>query len=379
MTFIRLLIHKGGMMAPKTIFMTGFPGFIGRALLETLLTKGRIKTAYLLVQEKFKEQAVSQADSLIAVHPGADLRIVTGDITVPGLGLSDEIAKTAKAEVETVYHLAALYDLAAPYDICHKINVQGTRNVLDFCHSLSSLDRLVYFSTFYVAGKRIGRIYEDDLIDKGFKNHYEATKFEAEGEVRKAMKTMPVVIIRPAIVVGDSRTGLTEKFDGPYFLLRFLLWMSSDDFPLKGMRMPSPYSGRGELNLVPIDYVAEATVELAEIQESLGTTFQLCDPNPWTAREILEEACRVYGLRPPLGYIPTPVTRTLFYSRKVREYFKIPQELIDYTSWRATCDDTNSRRILGKRGIIAPPIKTFFPAMLAFVRANPDTPSSAKF
>ena len=366
-------------MAVKAILLTGFPGFIGHALLGTLLRQGRAGTVYLLVQQKFLDLARAQAGALAAENPGADLRIVVGDVTKPGLGLAPDALRAVREETGTVFHLAAIYDLAVGRDLAYAINVVGTRNVLNLCREIKHLDRLVYFSSYTVAGRRRGRLYEDELIDGGFKNHYEETKYEAEAEVRKAMDAIPTVIVRPAIVVGDSRTGATDKFDGPYFLIRFIWRMAQSGLPFDRIPLPSPYAGRAGLNLVPVDYVARAASELAVLPEAIGKTFHLCDPNPWTAREILAEACRKYGLRRPVGHVPTPLTRALFRSRRVRRFFQIPRELIDYTSWRATLDDTNSRTILGTRGIVPPPITRVLPAMLAYVRANPATPSDAKF
>ena len=92
-----------------------------------------------------------------------------------------------------------------------------------FCRDAERLDRLNYVSTAYVAGDRTGVVYEHELdLGQGFKNHYESTKFQAEVWVRSLIDRIPTTIFRPAIVVGDSRTGETQKFDGPYYVLRFI-------------------------------------------------------------------------------------------------------------------------------------------------------------
>ena len=101
------------------------------------------------------------------------------------------------------------------------MNVEGTGNVLELCEGCSELERLNYVSTAYVAGERTGVVYEHELaLGQGFKNHYESTKFQAEVWVREALDRVPTTIYRPAIVVGDSKTGETQKFDGPYYMLR---------------------------------------------------------------------------------------------------------------------------------------------------------------
>ena len=95
--------------------------------------------------------------------------------------------------------------------------------MLELCAACERLERLNYVSTAYVAGVRKGVVYEHELaLGQAFKNHYESTKFQAEVWVRDAMDDVPTTIYRPAIVVGDSRTGETQKFDGPYYMLRVI-------------------------------------------------------------------------------------------------------------------------------------------------------------
>ena len=127
-------------------------------------------------------------------------------------------------DVTEVWHLAAVYDLAVGEEIARRVNVVGTDRVLELCRGLPDLERLHHVSTCYVSGRHDGVFREDDL-DSGqaFRNHYESTKHEAELLVRRAMAAgLPATIYRPGIVVGDSRTGETQKYDGPYFLATFL-------------------------------------------------------------------------------------------------------------------------------------------------------------
>ena len=137
-----------------------------------------------------------------------------------------------------MWHLAAVYDLAVPPEIARRVNVDGTANVVDLCHSLPRLRRLQYVSTCYVSGRYAGEFGEDVLAEgQPFRNHYESTKYDAEQLVRDAMAGgLPATIYRPGIVVGDSTTGETLKYDGPYFIAGFLRrqpgpWWSSRRSP----------------------------------------------------------------------------------------------------------------------------------------------------
>ncbi len=201
----------------RLIFITGFPGFIARRLVRALLDADEQATLVVLVEEKQLERARECAEAI-----GPDrIEILTGDISRQGLGLDDAQLDRLRSETKQVFHLAAIYNLAVPLEIAQRVNVDGTGNVLDLCASCEQLERLNYISTAYVAGDRKGVVYEHELaLGQGFKNHYESTKFQAELWVQNRVREIPTTVYRPAIVVGDSRTGETEKFDGPYYILR---------------------------------------------------------------------------------------------------------------------------------------------------------------
>jgi thioester reductase-like protein len=205
------------------ILFTGFPGFIGMRLLPRILELQPGWRVQCLVQEKFLEAARTAVATLEAGHPQARGRVglVTGDITVQGLGIEAKRAKELRQSLVQAWHLAAVYDLAVARDVGRRVNVEGTKNVLEFVGRAKRFERLQYVSTAYVSGTARGTFRETDLdVGQGFKNHYEETKFQAEVEVARS-KT-PSTIYRPGVVVGDSRTGETAKFDGPYFALRMM-------------------------------------------------------------------------------------------------------------------------------------------------------------
>src|SRR5262245_16907282 len=202
------------------VLFTGFPGFIGMRLLPRLMELAPGARFRCLVQSRFLDAAREGIAQIESAHPQARGRIdvVTGDITVPGLGLAADEARALRGGLTAAHHLAAVYDLAVTRELGLKVNLDGTRNVLRFLSECPRLERLHYVSTCYVSGTATGIFRETDLdMGQSFKNHYEETKFLAEVEVARA--GLPVTIYRPSIVVGDSRTGETGKFDGPYFTL----------------------------------------------------------------------------------------------------------------------------------------------------------------
>src|SRR6185312_7981425 len=136
--------------------------------------------------------------------PLSNFKILPGDITEPDLGLTKSDLVRARSELTILFHLAAIYDLAVEKDLAMRVNVGGTRNLNDFAKTLNALRHYHYVSTCYVAGKRTGRIFENELRhDAGFRNYYEETKYLAEVEVEALKSDLPVTIHRPAVVCGD--------------------------------------------------------------------------------------------------------------------------------------------------------------------------------
>ena len=291
------------------LLMTGFPGFLASALLPRLLERRQGARAICLVQEQHLAAARLKVDELAGSHPHTSGRIalVAGDITAPDLGTAASTVEPL-GEITEVWHLAAVYDLTVPAEVAHRVNVGGTHHVLAFCESLPHLERLHYVSTCYVSGRFDGEFTEEEL-DAGqeFRNHYESTKFEAEVLVRKAMADgLPATIYRPGIVVGDSRTGETQKFDGPYFLATFL----RRQLPVALVPAVGPVD-EVRVCVVPRDFVVDAMDVLSVSDASLGKTYALTDPSPPTAREVVETFAARLGKR--IVWVPLPLrpTRTL--------------------------------------------------------------------
>ncbi len=268
----------------KVHFFTGFPGFISSQLIRTLFQEKQTQQVIAIVLAGETIKAQKEKNKIVEAFPDCSIRIIEGDITLPNLGLDDQIIKEIVPQIEVFWHLAAIYDLAVPRDIAWKVNVHGTTMVNDFVRTLPNLKRYMYFSTAYVAGTREGVLRENELIrPQAFKNYYEETKYEAELRVEDLKSEIPLTIIRPGIVRGHSKTGETIKFDGPYFFLNLVE-------RLKGLPL-IPYIGQSTstINVVPIDYILNASIFLANEQGAEGKTLHLTDPKPhlfWQTNKV---------------------------------------------------------------------------------------------
>jgi thioester reductase-like protein len=343
--------------------LTGFPGFIGRRLVKHLLDDDADAAVVALVEPRM---LAAGQEAAATIGPGR-IEVLAGDITDRRLGLGGMEYERLTAEVSRVFHLAAIYDLAVPVELAQRVNVEGTGNVLEFCLAAKALDRLAYVSTAYVAGWRTGVIYEHELImGQEFKNHYESTKFQAEVWVREAMDRVPTTIVRPAIVVGDSRTGETQKFDGPYYLLRAIS-------QTERARRPIPQFGRLEasFNVVPVDYVVAAIAAAAAEPEALHQTLHLVDPEPITSRELFTLLSEHYAGRAPQGRIPPSLVEASLRLPVVRQRFGgTPRESIAYLNHPVRFDTRRAMNVLAKHDLAPPRFEDYVGAMVEFFRSH---------
>jgi nucleoside-diphosphate-sugar epimerase len=358
------------------LFFTGFPGFLGSELVPRILLRSPGDEAVCLVQPKFMALARQRAREIEAREPlcAGRIHLAEGDITRPGLGLTQDAAALQRETAE-VFHLAAVYDLSVRRSVGMKVNVEGTRNMLDFAEGCAGLRRFQYVSTCYVSGRYAGIFRETDL-SKGqrFNNFYEETKYLAEVEVQERMKRgLPATIYRPAIVVGDSRTGDTQKYDGPYFAIRWLLKQPGVAvMPVVGD------ATRCRLNLVPRDFVIGAITYLSGQEKAVGKVYQLADPDPLTIDEVLTAVARATGrlmIRVPLSV--GIAKAAIDWVPGVYRLMKIPSSAIDYFVHPTFYDAVNTLTDLAGTDLQAPPLRSYLPTLVSFMRIHPELSSEA--
>ncbi len=342
------------------IFLTGVPGFLGTRLLRSLAKRHPDATFGLLVQPKFEAKTQRVVDDL---GLGGRTELFPGDITEPDLGLDDRYDEVADA-ITMACHLAAVYDLSIPRDVGWRINVEGTRHVLDLLTQSPNLERFGYVSTAYVSGERTGPIYEDELVhNAGFKNFYEETKYHAEVLVQDRMEEVPTMIFRPAVVVGDSQTGETDKFDGPYFILNALRRLPQYTL------MTRVGSGTEPVNFVPVDFVIEAMTHLLDQDDHTGTVFHLTDPQPLTTQAVLDLFSDLLDKKVIYVPVPSGVARALM-GTGVGRYLGIAPELIDYFDHPSRYDSSHTQEALADTGITCPSLPSYAPKMVEYMRRH---------
>ena len=354
--------------ATRSILLTGFPGFIGRRLVAELLDRDPANRVVALVEARMAEPARAAAAEFDAER----IEVIAGDISERRLGLGAGDWERLTADVSVVYHLAAIYDLAVPFEAAQRVNVDGTGNVLEFCVACESLERLNYVSTAYVAGDRHGVVYEHELsLGQGFKNHYESTKFQAELWVQKLRDRVPTTIYRPAIVVGDSRTGRTAKFDGPYYILRMARQLAEKRRPMSQIG-----SGSVPFNVVPVDFVVDAMLAGAAEPGAVGATLHLVDPDPLSTHELFELLTEeLTGGRPRLR-IPPKLAEVAMRSPQMRQAFgNTPRQSIVYLNHSVRFDARQATDLLARQGLECPRFTDYVSTIVGFYREHAEDPA----
>ncbi|MEO8670514.1 MAG: SDR family oxidoreductase [Tahibacter sp.] len=348
-----------------TYFVTGATGFIGRHLIANLLK--RKGTIYCLVRKGSTQKFDDLKESL-----GADdkrLVAVSGDLAKTRLGVSPAMLKTLTGKVQHFFHLAALYDLSADAESQVTANIDGTRNAMGLAEAVKA-GCFHHTSSIAAAGLYSG-VFREDMFDEAeeLDNPYFRTKHDSEGLVRKEY-ARPWRIYRPGIVVGSSQTGEMDKIDGPYYFFRLL----------KKLRqalpswMPTIGLEGGRLNLVPVDWVADAMDHIAHKPGLDGHCFHLTDPAPRRIGEVLNIFARAghapqmtmridarmfafipSGLRAALGSLP-PIKRL---SQSILRDFGIPPAVMKFINYPTRFDCRETERALKGSKIRLPKLEDY--------------------
>ncbi|TLX22267.1 SDR family oxidoreductase [Thermomonas fusca] len=341
-------------------FVTGGTGFIGRFLIDNLLK--RKGTIHVLVRKdsmkKFEALAKQRGWDRKRVLP------VAGEMTAPKCGLSAAQLRALSGKVKHFFHLAAIYDMAAKPDALHAANIDGTRNALDLAVAIKA-GCFHHTSSIAAAGMYPG-VFREDMFEEaeGLDDPYLRTKHESEGLVR-AEKRIRWRIYRPGMVVGHSKTGEIDKIDGPYYFFTFLKKLRQTLPPW----MPTLGIEGGRVNIVPVDFVADAMDHIAHKPRLDGHCFHLTDPEPMRVGEVLNTFARA-GHAPEMtmridarmfAFLPGSVRMAVGSLPPVRRFvgmllrdFKIPKETLKFITYPTRFDNREAERALKGSGISVP-------------------------
>jgi thioester reductase-like protein len=338
------------------VFLTGATGFLGMEVLARLLEAGE-RDVYALVRAADKPAAEARLDGVLGKlwnDPApyrARVHAVAGDLTQTGLGISQAERTQLAEEVGAVLHCAASITFDLPLDEARAINVEGTREVIGLAREAKAfgrLERFLHVSTAYVSGMYDGTFRERQL-DAGqtFRNTYEQTKLEAERIVAAATDLSPAVC-RPSIVMGESDTGWTPAFNVLYWPLRAFS---------RGLFETAPADPTARVDVVPVDYVADAIVYLLD-RDDAGVFNLTAGREAPTVEDLLEMGSVRFGRPRPRLVDPGEPTA-----------LKDGEVYVPYFDMRVVFDDSRARAVLGPAGITPPRLADCFGRLIDYAEA----------
>ncbi len=356
--------------AGRGVLLTGATGFLGGEILARLLQGGDCQV-FALVRARDQGQAEARLRETIisllgTIDPWSRRAVaIPADLRSAGLGLSESHREWLAERTTEIIHCAASVSFELGLKESRRINLDGTIRMLqlaDFVSICGGLDCFTHISTAYVAGTYPGSFGEGDpRLGQGFRNGYERSKFEAEVMVRSRSDSLPIQVLRPSIVVGDSRSGWTSTFNVLYWPLRAFA---------RGSYSVLPARRSAPVDVVPVDYVADSVIALAGRP---GTTYNLAAGERASTMGEVAELAGSYFKSPPPRLISPKLYRRAVHpllmrtgDQRRRRALRRSEQFFPYFEVEARYDDAAAGKALEPAGLKPPPLDSYFERLMDF-------------
>lgn len=359
----------------EVALLLGFPSLRAARILDVLLRPeaGRPRVfVHAIIHEKL-EPACARALDRLSPEARSSVEIHAGDAGAIDLGLSGPEFRALASEVDVIHHAAQVSYAGVDRKAAEYLNVGAMRETLELAEAAAHLRACVVHSSATVSGDRTGVVREEEL-DEGqrFRNVVDETLARAERMARAAQaKNVPIVVLRPGFVVGDTKTGEADRLDGPYLLVLLMLAAPPEFVP------PIPTRADARLYVAPADWIAEVAVRVSRDPRAIGRTLHLCEENPPSVREVLELVARAGGRRAPRGFLPANLTKTLLRAPGLERLLRSPRSFLDALATPVVYDRSAARELL--EDLPCPPFASYVDQLVAHVRHRIDERRAATF
>jgi thioester reductase-like protein len=347
-------------MSARPVLLTGFPSNeLACRVLSQLLASEHATRVVCLVPPAFHEAA----EAWLATRSDeerARVQLLEGDVAALDLGLSGPEYRELAQRVDRIHHCAAVTYSGAPMDMAERVNVGGTYEVLELGHAAKRLSRIIHWSTLSATADNAGVMLEKHLAEPR-STRLLHTRFRAERLMLRARHQLPITVLRPALLVGDTAEGSLRRLEGLHLLIAGVLGAPRDlPLPLLGPR-------DAPVNVVPIDYAVKAGLAIARARDTLGRTFHIVEASPPSLGEVLEELSDLLARPAPRGELPYALTRMMLRLPGLHRLVHAQRAVLEELGRGVRCDDTDARSVLNRAGLSCPPLLTHLPKLVKHV------------
>lgn len=344
----------------SVVLVTGFPSFLAKKLVLHLVSSEPGTLVLAVVLPRLMVEARRVVDSL-DLADRQRIVLIEGDAAAIDMGLSGAELRQLGREVDRIHHVAHASYLGVDKPTAEALHVVGAGEVVEVARLMTALRCLVFHSTAFVSGDRKGTVYEEEPPEgASYRSVIEETRAKAERVVRRASKDLPIAIVRPTMVVGDSGTGEVDRLDLPYLFVLLLLAAPAD------LALPIGALGDAPLHIVPVDFVVRAACAIGRDARSPGRTFHLVDPRPVPVRRFVEMIHAIRARRASWVELST-LARSMLRAPGIESYLRSPKALYDQILTNVRYDSRNADEVLGPLGITCPPLDSYAERIVAAV------------
>jgi long-chain acyl-CoA synthetase len=364
----------------RATVVTGATGFLGRELLAALLASPEERVVTPLRPSRGESASARAGRLLDSMFPDPERRAearrrvhpVETDLAADDPGLGAALCHAAGGLPTRVIHGAASVAFDLPLPEARRINLDGTRRMLEAAGTLADaglLTRFAYVSTAFVAGVREGTVYEHELdVGQDFTNTYELTKREAEQLTREWQAQLPLTVFRPSIVAGRASTGETSHFRVLYWPLKVLA---------RGLVVCIPAERDAVLDIVPVDFVVDALLHILGREDSLGGCYHLTAGTEVRIEDIIRLTAEIFEMRRVPPYVSPrrvyPLLRpllALLLVGRLRSVRRLSEVYVPYLYKRMIFDNRATRAALEGSGVRMPDMHAYLKTILDYAKAT---------
>jgi thioester reductase-like protein len=330
------------------LFLTGITGFLGGELLVELSKRTEIEKIFCLVRASNDETALIRLEKVFGLH--GDYFDRTKIIPIAG-DLSDSYlsAKLCKngllANVDTIIHSAANTSFSKIYDdIVEKVNIGGTRQILEWAKTLKRLNIFTYIGTATICGSLVKNILvKEEMSPNLSAKHlvkYSYTKMMGELMLKDYLPESKVLVVRPSIIMGDSREWKPRSY--------VILWALAT---LNELRL-IPTNADSKIDIIPIDYATRSIIELLLNKQRKYSVYHISSgQNSITTPQLATDSIKgFFKGKPDFKFVDKKLLSDM--KKWTKNQFQINElkhlnEFIEYLNyWLDNFEDITKLRIL---------------------------------